>query len=242
MGELYSLTSPSGKRYVGVTHRTAGWRFMRHSSNALSGGKSCRFLANALRKHGPENFIVETLVVGDFEYLLGLEQAAITTFSTMAPHGYNLREGGQGGRMSVETRERIPELAKERHRKDPGLARRHAAAIRGRKHTSETIEKMTRTRATSEWKVKSRAAHLGNVASDETKAKMSKAAKSRPPISKDTRRRMSEATKKRPPVSQKTRAKIREAAKSRPPISQETRRRMKEAAVKRYAVCKAGGS
>ena len=199
MTELYIITSPGGKSYVGVTSRTAAWRFARHSSNALAGGTACRFLTNALRKYGPENFTVRTLVVGSFEYVLGLEQPAIAAFGTMAPHGYNLREGGQNGRMSDETRSKISTLAKERHRKDPGLAKRHADAIRGRKHTPETIEKMTRTRATPEWKAKSRAAHLGQIKSEETRAKLRQAAKHRPPISEETRQRLREAAARRDP-------------------------------------------
>lgn len=197
MAELYILTSPNGKQYIGVTSKTAQWRFARHRSNALAGLTFCAALHCAMRKYGPENFSVKTLVVGDWNYVLGLEQMAISLYETMSPNGYNLREGGQFAAMSQETKDKISKLAKERHENDPEQGQKHSIRMLGRKHSPETIAKMIQTRGTKEWKAKARAAHLGKKFSEERKAKMRKAQQNREPISEESRQRMSEAAKKR---------------------------------------------
>ena len=197
MAELYILTSPNGKQYVGVTSKTARERFARHRSNALAGLTFSDALYSAIRKHGLDNFSVETLVVGDWEYILGMEQDVISLYGTMAPDGYNLREGGQFAAMSQGTKDKISKLAKERHENDPEIEQRHSACMLGKKHSPETIKKMIQVRGTEEWKAKSRAAHLGNKASPQTLINMSKAQQNRKPISEESRQRMRDAAKKR---------------------------------------------
>ena len=197
MAELYILTSPKGKQYVGVTSKTAQERFARHRLNVLAGFTSCAALYSAIRKYGPENFSVKMLVVGDWDYILGMEQDVISLYDTMTPNGYNLRKGGQFAAMSQETKDKISKLAKERYENDPEMGQRHSARLLGRKHSPETIAKMIQVRGTEKWKAKSRAAHLGFKYSEEHKAKMSKAQQNRKPISEESRHRMSEAAKKR---------------------------------------------
>lgn len=197
MAELYILTSPSGKQYVGVTSKTAQERFARHRLNALAGFTFSDALYGAMRKHGPENFSVRTLVVGDWNYVLGMEQNVISLYETMAPNGYNLREGGQFAAMSQETKDKISNLAKERHKNDPEMGQRHSARLLGRKHSPETIAKMIQTRGTKEWKAKSRAAHLGFKYSEEAKLAKRKSRKKTKPFSKEARQNMSVAAKKR---------------------------------------------
>ena len=197
MAELYILTSPNGKQYVGVTSKTAQERFARHRSNALAGFTFCAALHGAIRKYGPDSFSVKTLVVGDWDYILGMEQDVISLYGTMTPAGYNLREGGQFGAMSQGTKDKISKLAKERHENDPEIGQRHSARLLGRKHSPETIAKMIQTRSTEEWKANSKSAHLGKTFSQERKANMSKAQQNRKPISEESRQRMSDAAKKR---------------------------------------------
>ena len=197
MAELYILTSPKGKHYVGVTSKTAQERFARHKSNALAGLTFCASLHSAMRKYGPDNFSVKTLIIGDWDYILGMEQGVISLYGTMAPDGYNLREGGQFSVMSQETKNKLSKLAKERYKNNPEMGQRHSARLLGRKHSPDTISKMIQTRGTEEWKAKSRAAHLGNKSSPQTLINMSKAQQNRKPISEESRQRMSEAAKKR---------------------------------------------
>ncbi len=197
MAELYVLTSPNGKQYVGVTSKTAQERFARHKSNAFAGLTYSIALYGAMKKHGPDNFSVKTLVIGDWDYILGMEQDVISLYNTMAPNGYNLREGGQFAAMSQETKNKLSKLIKERYENDPEMGQRHSARMLGKKHSPETIAKMIQIRGTKEWKAKSRAAHLGNKASPQTLINMSKAQQNRKPISEESRQRMSEAAKKR---------------------------------------------
>lgn len=109
MGCLYSLQSPSGKRYIGISSKSLEDRWAKHVEHAM-GKRTAGAIYAALRKYGPENFKRETLVVGDFDYLKELEVKAISAFGTFHPNGYNLTLGGEG-----TTGKRNPEQI-EKHR------------------------------------------------------------------------------------------------------------------------------
>lgn len=95
MGCLYQLTSPAGKRYLGITTKTAEQRFASHIAAMFCGRRGA--LYSALRKYKPGNFKIETLVIAnDWDYLANLETRAIAAFETKAPFGYNLTNGGEG--------------------------------------------------------------------------------------------------------------------------------------------------
>jgi group I intron endonuclease len=96
MGELYRITSPSGKDYIGITSRTAEERFKDHVANA--GRKSPDgLLIRAIRKYGADRMVVETLAVSDdWDALCAMEQEAIAIFGTRAPRGMNATDGGDG--------------------------------------------------------------------------------------------------------------------------------------------------
>lgn len=106
-GEIYMLTNKvNGKRYIGQTRcvgsdgrtRGAAVRFQQHVSAAKRNEKGCRFLMNAMRKHGPENFEVEVLVVVHVSQLDDMERKLISQYDTCNPKfGYNLMEGGYIG-------------------------------------------------------------------------------------------------------------------------------------------------
>src|SRR2546430_8023160 len=97
MGELYTLTSPSGKRYIGWTAYTAARRFSSHVRAARKNPARSSALRQAILKYGEDAFIVQTLVIADDrEFLKKLECAAIAAFGTIAPRGYNLTPGGDG--------------------------------------------------------------------------------------------------------------------------------------------------
>ena len=67
MAELYRITGPSNKQYIGVTSMTAMRRFDQHIVNAQRGDVD-NYFWNALAKHGLNAFKVETLVVGEEEW------------------------------------------------------------------------------------------------------------------------------------------------------------------------------
>lgn len=109
MGCLYRLTSPTGKQYIGITLKTAENRFVRHAKQSKN-GRACAISA-AIRKYGPESFVVETLVIADdTDYLRSLERSAIVKFKTLSPRGYNLSGGGEKSEFwSQESLARVKE-------------------------------------------------------------------------------------------------------------------------------------
>ena len=125
MGTLYILTSPAGKSYIGISSKTTELRWAKHVEHAL-GKRNSGALYAALRKYGPDSFLVRTLVVSnDWEYLCALEIRAIAAFRTRTPHGYNISTGGEGNtgerddefrlKVSVAQRKRF-ERPEERER------------------------------------------------------------------------------------------------------------------------------
>ena len=93
--ELYKLTFPNNKSYIGITSRTAVERFKEHCSES----SKCRMLKNAIAKYGKENAIITVLGVFDnWELLCLAEQEAIEKHQTFwkGGKGYNLTFGGDG--------------------------------------------------------------------------------------------------------------------------------------------------
>lgn len=95
MGCLYQLESPGGKRYIGISHKTAEKRWHAHQMRTREGRNNA--LQQAIRKYGAASFKVATLAIADnWDYLCDLEKKAIKAFGTKSPNGYNLTEGGEG--------------------------------------------------------------------------------------------------------------------------------------------------
>ena len=120
MGELYRITFPNGKAYIGITAKTAEVRFKVHKYEARRGSHGV--LYDALRKHGVDAVSLETLAeLEDWQELCEAERQAIAAHGTRSPTGYNLTDGGDG--------------APKGHRFRVGM-----------KHTAEARAKMSRTR------------------------------------------------------------------------------------------------
>lgn len=112
-GEIYCLTSPSKKMYIGqcIKKLSSGkdWGFVnrwnQHIRDATNGKDNCRLLNNAIRKYGPENFNLEILQECSIADLDGFENHYIESLNTMTPYGYNLISGRTLSRQSEETKE-----------------------------------------------------------------------------------------------------------------------------------------
>jgi group I intron endonuclease len=112
-GDIYCLTSPSGKKYVGQAvkvlsnGKTWGYkcRWRSHKIDARNGKDYCRLLNNAIRKYGSDAFTIELLHECKIEDLDSLENYYIVTLKTMSPNGYNLISGKSASRQSDETKE-----------------------------------------------------------------------------------------------------------------------------------------
>jgi hypothetical protein len=113
LGEIYCLTSPSGKKYIGqcvkLLSNGKNWgaekRWKQHIRDATNGKDYCRLLNNAIRKYTPEKIMIEILQECNINELDKFEIEFITNFNTMSPNGYNLTSGGKcNSRQSEETK------------------------------------------------------------------------------------------------------------------------------------------
>jgi len=126
------LNKITNMAYIGQTTRSIEDRWEEHCKPAL---KLRSYLSNAVQKYGKDNFVIEELFKASTqEELDSLEQRAIKEHNTMSPNGYNLRDGGYGGAMSDEAKEKI------------------GAAARGRKVSKEHVEKALRARKANFYK------------------------------------------------------------------------------------------
>lgn len=113
-GDIYCVTSPSGKQYVGqcVQFLSNGkrWgyecRWKQHVRDAYNGKDYCRLLNASIRKYGPDKFSIELLKTCDILELDRYENIYIESLDTMTPRGYNLVSGKSMSRQSEETKEK----------------------------------------------------------------------------------------------------------------------------------------
>jgi len=205
-GVVYMLESPSGKRYIGQ----AG-DFGRRMG-AYRRGECHRQIAlhAAIAKHGWENFRVALLVCGiqTRAALNATESAFISMLGTLAPVGYNLKSGGDGGTHSAESRARMS-AARLGKTLSAETREKIAAAHRGKRKSPEAVAKMaaaqrgvpkpksSQSRPRSpEHRAKLSAAQLGKRHSKETREKMSASHRGKK-LSAETREKISKANRGR---------------------------------------------
>lgn len=214
MGQLYALDFPNGKRYIGITTKTAEVRFKGHEQALRTAKTNGPMLYRAWRKHGAPALTV--LAIVEDEDLFETERRAISVFGTLSPGGYNLTEGGEAGcSQHPEVRAKIG--AASRNPSDETRAKLSAAG-RGKKMSPEAIAKRSAARRgkkrSPEAVAKTNAANRGRKHSAEARARMS-VAKRNP--SAETRAKISAAqrARARTPASAETRAKMSTAQRAR---------------------------
>lgn len=146
--------------YIGITSKTVAARMSQHKSDALT-RKSNRPFANAIRKYGIENIVVDTLVVGSLEYCQLIEKKLRPSVSI----GWNLAIGGDSPRLgSTASDESKLKMSK---------------AQKGRKHSEETKKKIGAKsklfRHSEESKAKMSESQKGRTIPEDVRAKISKA-------------------------------------------------------------------
>ena len=110
LGEIYCITSPSGKKYVGQcvkilsSGKNRGYisRWKEHITDAYY-KDCCRLLNSSIRKYGHENFTIEVLKECSLNELNFYEKYYISSLNTQKPYGYNLTDGGSVCKQSAET-------------------------------------------------------------------------------------------------------------------------------------------
>lgn len=92
---LYMITSPDGRRYVGMTNQPIETRWRAHVSEAFGAhghAMAADGIAGALRAHGPDGFEIEELASAlDKESAMQSERDLILQHRTMFPSGLNRR-------------------------------------------------------------------------------------------------------------------------------------------------------
>jgi group I intron endonuclease len=202
---VYQVTnSVNGKLYFGLTKRGQARRWQEHLIIAANPkDRNHKLLHRAIRKHGADKFIVETVATGlSWDQARRLETEMIALHISLAPLGYNATTGGEsnhplpetiarvaafhrGRKRSAETRARIAAAAKGR-KPSPAAIAKTAAANRGRKRSAEFRAKMSadrkgkrRTNFPEELKARLRTAFSGKNHSVATKERMRQTQKAR---------------------------------------------------------------
>lgn len=91
--KIYRRETPE-KTYVGVSS-DPNRRWRQH----IASRENCPKLHRAIKKHGKESFVMETLCCGSVGYILDLEKKYIEATNSIKS-GYNCHEGGVGGKVS----------------------------------------------------------------------------------------------------------------------------------------------
>lgn len=196
--ELYRLTFPNGKSYVGITSTRLRRRIALHKNHAKVGRQTA--LCAAIRKHGMPK--AETLVVcADWAYLCDLERDAIAAFGTLVPSGYNLSPGGEGTlgfRWTADAKKRLSEIKRQRpqaanigslgYRHTPAARQKIADAGRGVVFSESRRLKMGASKLGNQY-------CKGRKLSNESRRKISEAQKGRI-FSPEHRKKLSEARRR----------------------------------------------
>ena len=145
---LYVITNRvNGKQYVGQTIHSIDRRWQHHRISARKSWRGCRHLAHAIRKYGADAFLVDQfacLVNYSQDEINIAERAAIDSLGTLAPNGYNIRQGGSNGRMHDESKAKISAYQKGRQ-KSAEHAANISAGLRGKTVPLETRAKIAAT-------------------------------------------------------------------------------------------------
>jgi group I intron endonuclease len=165
---IYLITNTvNGKQYVGQTLCGLRDRWRKHWRRAEQNKGDCHAIGAAIRKYGKDAFTIE--VIREFPHdatqqeIDEAEQAAIRDLNTLSPNGYNLIDGGKGGRRSAETRarqsaalkgkplseEHCQKLAEAQRRRTITAAvlaghKRRADMQRGVKRSAESVARMVK--------------------------------------------------------------------------------------------------
>jgi group I intron endonuclease len=191
---IYLITHRvSGKTYVGQTWTTMMRRWRQHQSHP-----TCRKLFTAIKAHGVGAFKVELLTLAATQEMADHFEALFIDRYRSREDGYNLREAGAQGKLSLETRVRMGDAQRG---KTISLAMREKlrAANLGKKHgppSAETREKISAAQRGRKSSPEKRAllskSHMGHVRSAESRAKQSETCKGKVlgGISTETRAKM----------------------------------------------------
>jgi len=145
---IYKITCKvNNKIYIGQTIKTVEQRWKEHVGTSIKGQS---LFCRAIRKYGPDSFLVEVIESCSTEEDLNLREIFwIKEFSSFGDNGYNLTEGGQGCSGYHHTKDmklHLSEIHKGRkfsdeHLKNLGLAQKER--MKRSPHSEEARKKMS---------------------------------------------------------------------------------------------------
>lgn len=179
---VYKLQNKiSGNIYIGITSSLKR-RINEHCRDSKNG--SCLPVHRAIRKYGLDSFSISILKrCCSWPDACEAERSMISHYDSFN-NGYNCTLGGDGRSgipHSEETKQKISEsmLGKNKYKHSPEHIAKHAASIRGRKHSEETKLKMRlsspRKKLTPEHKLK--ISWIGKNHTEKSKNKISESKK-----------------------------------------------------------------
>lgn len=132
--KIYRITNRiNGKKYVGQTSRTLARRFLEHANNLKYA------IGQAMQKYGIENFAIELIEVCETrEQANDRERYWIAFYDCIAPHGYNLTDGGGACAFSEQAHRNMSAGQKRRysnpaeHEKSSGAQKKRAQTPEGK--------------------------------------------------------------------------------------------------------------
>ncbi len=114
MGYIYLITNTiNNTQYVGQS-KCIDIETRWNSHKKMLKDSIGRYLLAAYHKYGIKNFKFQIICICFDECCDKLEEYYIKKFNTLAPNGYNLKEGGKSSRLSEETKQLISKRLKER--------------------------------------------------------------------------------------------------------------------------------
>jgi group I intron endonuclease len=137
---LYCRVSRKG--YVGQTTQTLKRRWQKHCADAQTGSEY--LIHRAIRKYGEDAF--ELSVLAEADNLPALDQIEIEQIEkqgTLAPNGYNIKEGGHHPDFSDETRKKISNAIKGE--KNHNYGKKFSDETRAKISATRTGKKYPRT-------------------------------------------------------------------------------------------------
>ena len=146
---IYKITNTvNHKVYIGQTvQQNPKMRWYAHLADARRGKKS--YLLDSIRKYGKESFVWEVIdTAASVDELNDKEQYWLNHYRTQGITAYNNREAGGNKTHSAESIERMKAAQKLRHATTNvgGWKRQDGGPMKGKKHNSETKEKMSQAR------------------------------------------------------------------------------------------------
>lgn len=143
---IYSATSPSDKRYIGMTGVSLAKRWTAHIRRSRLENTTHPFV-QALNKYGPENFTLEVISqTHDQDEAKKMEIESIFTFGTYdRAFGYNISRGGDYDSITgaAAMRERL---------KDPKFRATYLAKLSNVKKNADWTDYAALTKATLDWR------------------------------------------------------------------------------------------